>query len=100
MSSGISRASSFVENYGKRLSRIFDGFGGQESGAEPIPDSLYIRAELVKIKEQFDEEIAMLANGSSIEMDKIRQDSVDNYLSLVKLRLQKNQKPTDKENDG
>lgn len=46
----------------------------------------------MKIKEQFDEEITMLANGSIIEMEKIKQASVDNYLSLIKLRLQNNQK--------
>lgn len=54
----------------------------------------------MKIKEQFDEEIAMLANGSSIEIDKIRQGSVDKYLSLVKLRLQKNQKPIEPQDNG
>lgn len=42
----------------------------------------------------------MLANGSIVEMEKIRQGSVDDYLSLIKLKLQQNQKPKEKENDG
>lgn len=42
----------------------------------------------------------MLSNGITSEIEKIRQGSVDNYLSLIKLRLQKNQKPNEPEDNG